>query len=300
MFVQLVFLTRSRRMRKVGIYYAYWTHEWDINFLPFVKKVRNLGFEILEINGGTIVSMNQDERRRLKDEAEDTGIDLTFGIGLPERFDVSSLDENIRKNGVAFMKEMIKAVHDMEGKMIGGTVHSYWPAVFPVGMDNKEPIRKQSIKSMKELVSLAEDLEVILNVEVINRFEQFLINTSAEALSYVQEVDSPSCRILLDTFHMNIEEDSIGEAIRNVGTYLSALHLGETNRKLPGLGRMPWAEIKQALDEIEFDGPLIMEPFILPGGQVGRDIGVYREIIENPDLDALASASAEFVKQNLI
>ena len=286
-------------MRKVGIYYAYWTHDWDVDFLPFVQKVKNLGFEILEINGGTIVSMNQNERMRLMNEAEETGIDLTFGIGLPERYDVSSLDENIRKNGVAFMKKMIKAVHEMKGKMIGGTVHSYWPAVLPYGVENKEPIRKQSIKSMKELASLAEDMGVILNVEATNRFEQFLINTSSEALSYIQEVGSPACRILLDTFHMNIEEDSLGDAIRNAGEYLSALHLGESNRKPPGLGRMPWSEIKQALDDIAFDGPLVMEPFVLPGGQVGRDIGVYREIIENPNLDALASVSAEFVKQNL-
>lgn len=286
-------------MRKVGIYYAYWTHDWDVDFLPFVQKVKNLGFEILEINGGTIVSMNQNERMRLMNEAEETGIDLTFGIGLPERYDVSSLDENIRKNGVAFMKKMIKAVHEMKGKMIGGTVHSYWPAVLPSGVENKEPIRKQSIKSMKELASLAEDMGVILNVEATNRFEQFLINTSSEALSYIQEVGSPACRILLDTFHMNIEEDSLGDAIRNAGEYLSALHLGESNRKPPGLGRMPWSEIKQALDDIAFDGPLVMEPFVLPGGQVGRDIGVYREIIENPNLDALASVSAEFVKQNL-
>lgn len=102
-------------MRKVGIYYAYWTHEWDVDIWPFVKKVKNLGFEILEINGGTVVSMNQNARRRLKNEAEEMGIDLSFGIGLPERYEVSSLDENACKNGV-FMKEMIKAVHDNGGE----------------------------------------------------------------------------------------------------------------------------------------------------------------------------------------
>ena len=286
-------------MRKIGIYYAYWTHEWDVDFLPFVKKVKRLGFEILEINGGTLVSMKRDMRWRLKDEAEVTGIDLSFGIGLPRQYDVSSLDENTRKKGVAFMKEMIGAVHEMGGGMIGGTVHSYWPAVFPRELESKEPIWRQSIRSMKELVPIAEDLEVVLNVEVINRFEQFLINDSTEALAYVQEIDSPACRILLDTFHMNIEEDSFGDAIRKAGKYLSALHLGEPNRKPPGMGRMPWKEIRQALDDIGFEGPLVMEPFIMPGGQIGRDIGVWRDIIKKPNLDALASASAEFVKQNL-
>ena len=107
-------------MRKVGIYYAYWTHEWDVDFLPFVKKVKRLGFEILEINGGTLVSMNRDMRWRLKDEAEETGIDLSFGIGLPQQYDVSSLDENTRKKGVAFMKEIRQALDDIwfEGPLV--------------------------------------------------------------------------------------------------------------------------------------------------------------------------------------
>jgi D-psicose/D-tagatose/L-ribulose 3-epimerase len=62
---------------------------------------------------------------------------------------------------------------------------------------------------------------------------------------------------------------------------------------------MPWLEIREALDAIGFDGPLVMEPFITQGGQVGRDIGVWRDMIENPDLDALASESARFVRRTL-
>ncbi|MDR1802382.1 MAG: TIM barrel protein, partial [Treponema sp.] len=134
---------------------------------------------------------------------------------------------------------------------------------------------------------------------VINRFEQFLINTCDEALAYIEEINHPSCNILLDTFHMNIEEDSIGGAIRKAGKRLAALHLGEPNRKPPGMGRMPWAEIKEALDAIGFTGPLVMEPFLTQGGPVGRSISVWRDIVKNPDLDALAEKAAAFVKANL-
>jgi D-psicose/D-tagatose/L-ribulose 3-epimerase len=98
---------------------------------------------------------------------------------------------------------------------------------------------------------------------------------------------------------MNIEEDSIGGAIRKAGKRLAALHMGEPNRKPPGMGRMPWGEIKEALDAVGFTGPLVMEPFITPGGAIGRAIGVWREIEKNPDLDALAEKSAAFVKANL-
>ncbi len=287
-------------MRSVGIYYAFWTHEWEAEFLPFVPKVKALGFDQLEVNGGTIARMSAGERAALASAARDQGVRLSYGIGLPADLDLSSLDEGVRGNGLGFMRRMIDAVGDMGGGTICGTVHSCWPATLPKGAKDKRPYRDQSLRSVRELVKPAEDRGVTLLVEVINRFEQFLLNTSAEAVAYCDEVNSPACRILLDTFHLNIEEDSIGGAIRHAEKYLKELHLGETNRKPPGLGRMPWAEIKQALDDVRFDGALVMEPFIMTGGSVGRDVGVWRELIDRPDLDALARASCAFVKRTLV
>jgi D-psicose/D-tagatose/L-ribulose 3-epimerase len=287
-------------MRKVGIYYAFWTHEWDVEFTPFVKKVADLGFDQLELNGGTIVNYSSSKRKELKDLADEHGISLSYGIGLQKQYDVSSLDKNVREKGLDFMKQMIDAVSSMGGGMIGGTVHSYWPGQMPLDLDSKKPIWDKSVESMKILAPYAYERGVTLNVEVLNRFEQFLINDSKEALAYVKEVDSKGCNILLDTFHMNIEEDSFAGAIHTIGPYLGAFHLGETNRKMPGTGRIPWGEIKEALDAIHFDGPLVMEPFLMQGGQVGRDIGIWRDVVEHPDLDMLARDAALFVKNNLV
>lgn len=287
-------------MRTVGIYYAYWTHEWDVDFIPFIKKVKELGFDQLELNCGTLVGMSSASLRELKALADEHELLLSYGIGLQKQYDVSSLDEKVRQNGLTFMKKILDAVATMGGGMIGGTIHSYWPGTMPEGLSSKQPIWDQSIRSLHELAPYAQEREIFLNVEVLNRFEQFLVNDSHEAVRFVKEVNHPSVNILLDTFHMNIEEDSFGDAIRRVGPYLKAFHLGEANRKLPGTGRMPWQEIKQALDDIDFTGPLVMEPFVMQGGQVGRDIGVWRDVIKDPDLDALAAASASFVKKNLV
>ncbi|MDR1108878.1 MAG: sugar phosphate isomerase/epimerase [Spirochaetaceae bacterium] len=285
--------------RPVGIFYAYWVHEWDVDFLPFVDRVKRLGFDLLELHAAVLADKSREYRLKIKETAERAGIALSYGMGLEEQYDVSSLNEERRLAGVARMKQIIRGVGEMGGGLISGTVHSYWPAVFPREADSKEPMRRQSVKSMKELAPFAAEHGVMLNVEVINRFEQFLINTAGEALAYVEEVDSPACNILLDTFHMNIEEDSLGDAIRGAGKRLAALHLGEPNRKPPGMGRMPWGEIKKALDDINFQGPLVMEPFLTPGGGIGRAVGVWRDIVKNPDLDALAEKAAAFVKQNL-
>ncbi|NQT60735.1 MAG: TIM barrel protein [Bacteroidetes bacterium] len=286
-------------MRKVGIFYAYWTEEWDVDFFPFINRVKQLGFDQLELNGGTMVEMSDSEKVRIRNEANRLGIALSYGIGLTPLHDVSSLDESTRKCGLRYMRRMIEAVGSMGGGMIGGTIHSYWPATLPEGVIDKRPIIDQSLKSMKELVTIAEDNGVILNVEVINRFEQFLLNTCEEAVRYVEEVGSPNCGILLDTFHMNIEEDSFKDAIIHAGSHLSALHLGETNRKPPGLGRIPWGEIKEALDTIDFDGPLVMEPFVKPGGTVGRNIALWRDLMPGANLDELAAKAVEFTRMNL-
>lgn len=286
-------------MRKVGIYYAYWTHDWEAEFLPFVPKVKGLGFDQLEVHANGIVEMSPRARQELAAAARDQGLTLSYGIGLAPEKDVSSPDERVRQAGLAHMRKAIEAIGEMGGGSMGGTVHSCWPQTLPRGYADKRPFLEQSLKSIRELVKIAEDHRVTLLVEVINRFEQFLLNTAAEAVAYVDQVGSPALGILLDTFHLNIEEDSIGGAIRHAGKRMKQLHLGETNRKPPGMGRMPWGEIRQALDDVGFDGSLVMEPFVTPGGQVGRDIGVWRPIVEDPDLDGMARAALAFTRKAL-
>ena len=90
---------------------------------------------------------------------------------------------------------------------------------------------------------------------------------------------------------MNIEEDSFSAAIRTAGPLLGHFHTGENNRRVPGKGRLPWHEIGTALREIGYEGTVVMEPFVKTGGEVGRDIRVWRDLSNNAsdeqmDIDA--------------
>jgi D-psicose/D-tagatose/L-ribulose 3-epimerase len=95
---------------------------------------------------------------------------------------------------------------------------------------------------------------------------------------------------------MNIEEDSLSGSIEETGSWLGHFHIGEPNRRPPGCGRMPWAEIFGALKRIDYQGAVVMEPFLLPGGDVGRDISVFRDLLGNGNLDDEAARSVEFVR----
>ena len=103
----------------------------------------------------------------------------------------------------------------------------------------------------------------------------------------------------LDTYHMNIEEDNIGDAIRLVGKRLRHFHTGENNRNVPGRGHLDWNEIFKALSEIEYKNDIVSEPFLRMGNEVGYDIRTWRNLQEGLDeakLDSEALFLLEFTK----
>jgi len=285
-------------VNKIGIYYAYWTRNWDADFVPYIAKVKRLGFDILEVNAGTVARMGDREKDRLRRAADLASIELTYCIGLTADHDIASPSGAIRRKGVAFLKTMARAINYMGHEQVSGIIYSSWPGKLPFG-EEKRRYLDRSVQSMREAIKVAEDCAVSFNVEVVNRFEQYLLNTAAEGVAYVERVGSKRCRVLLDTFHLNIEERDISQAIVSTGRQLGHFHIGETDRRPPGRGRMPWAEIFAALSKINFPGAIVMEPFVRPGGEVGRDISVYRDLTDRLPLDSEAARAAAFVRGQL-
>ncbi len=284
---------------KIGTYFAYWEKEWDVDFFPYISKAAELGFDILEISGGGLADLPDDKVLALRKEAERCGIMLTACIGLPKDLDVSSENEETRQNGIAYMKRLMDKMELANIRQIGGIIYAYWPVDYSLPV-HKETARAISIRSVRELADYAKPKGITLTLETVNRFEQYLINDAAEATRFVKDIDRDNVKVMLDSFHMNIEEDSFYDAIVNTGSYLGHFHIGEANRKVPGKGRMPWKEISQALHEIGYDGTIVMEPFVCMGGGVGSDIKVWRDLSDHADarkLDEDIAQSCRFCKE---
>jgi D-psicose/D-tagatose/L-ribulose 3-epimerase len=285
-------------MNPVGIHFGYWTQYWDVDQLPFVEKARQTGFDILEVRAQKIARMSKAELDALKGAAADAGLGLTYSIGMTEDMDMVSEDASIRKNGVTLLQNLCQNMKYMDGKIMAGINYSSWPRKLLPGED-KRALTDRAIEGVREAVKAAEDCGVIFCLEVVNRFEHFIMNTAAEAIAFAKRVESPNCKILLDSFHMNIEEDSFRDALLESKGWLGHFHLDETNRRPPGFGRIPWSEIFGALREIDYRGAVVMEPFLVPGGEVGRDIAVYRDLLGNDDRDDLVTRSLQFVRSEL-
>ena len=280
-------------MNKLGIFMNFWEKNWDADHKKYIKKVAEIGFDILEFQAQPLLEMSREHMRELVLLAEECGIELTYSLGLDRNYDVSSLDEKVRLGGVDYLKRIVERIGFMGGTLLSGVSYAGWGTPDNFNGDRR-PYWENSIKSMKEIIKTAENCGVTYCVEAVNRFETCLINTAEEALKYVDEVGSPNIGVLLDTYHMNIEENNIGDAIRLAGNKLTSFHTGENNRTAPGRGHLNWDEIFGALSEIGYKGRIVSEPFVMQGGEVGRDIHVYRDLVDNPS-EARIDEEAEYL-----
>ena len=280
---------------KHGIYYAYWEDMWGADYLPYIEKIAKLGFDFLEIGCTPVNDFSKETLRDLRKCADDNGVFLTGGYGPSADRNLGSANPQYVQNAKDFYAKLFENFETLGIDTIGGGLYSCWPADYTQPID-KAGDWERSVKNVREVGRMAADHGVHFCLEVLNRFEGYLLNTCAEAVQFVDQVGLPNVHVMLDTFHMNIEEDDMAAAIRLAGKRLGHFHTGECNRRVPGKGRMPWREIGQALREIGYDGNVCMEPFVKMGGQVGQDIRIWHNMYDDLSEARLDRDAADAVR----
>jgi sugar phosphate isomerase/epimerase len=119
--------------------------------------------------------------------------------------------------------------------------------------------REVLLEGLAELGAHAAQLGVALLFEPLNRYEDHMVNTVARAAELIAEAGTGGLAVLADTYHMNIEEDDLCDALRAVAPVLGAVHLSDSNRAQPGAGHVPFADVVATLREVGFDGVLSVE-----------------------------------------
>lgn len=180
----------------------------------------------------------------------------------------------VRDAAVRRLKEFVSLAAELGAAVIFGTMRG---RTLPPGgwAEAKETLTE----TLGQIAVTAERHGVRILVEPINRYETELIPTAAQALELCEAVDSPALGLLLDTFHMNIEEVDIAAAIRGTAARLAYVHLADSNRWAPGCGHTNFAAVRAALDNVGYTGP----------------IGI--EVLPRPDDDTAAGLAAAFCRK---
>ncbi len=243
-------------MDKLGIHSFVWTDgATEDGIERAMEKSAACGYQLIELAYLRPEKFNLDSLAR-KAKSLDLGIAVT--MGLPLDADVSNEDPAIVKAGEEMLANAVKAVRDIGGNKLGGILYSAHTKYSKIPSDRG---RKNSIAAIARTADIAKQAGVDLVLEIVNRFESNLLNTTAQGLDFIKATGSDHVRLHLDTFHMNIEEANPAAAIRLAGDKIGYFHIGESNRGYLGDGVINFDLIFDALLDIGYGRDITFESF---------------------------------------
>ena len=279
----------------LGVYYAFLANSDTVDWADCLRRTKTAGLDILECSVPKMRLLPEKKRRDIAACAEGLGLGLTFATALTPETDVGDIEPDIRNAGVRQLQEDLQLVHAMGGTAMGGVLTGV-SKLFPQGIEHSRmDVLKRAAQSLLEVAKTAEDLNVNLGIEAVNRFESPLVNTCRDGLAVAEFVNSPRVGVHLDTFHMNIEEDHIGRAILTAGPRLIHFHACENNRALPGQAHIDWEEVFSALRAAAYGGPIVMESLPGPYGSIAGRLNIWRQLSANVDREL--AAAVRFLKE---
>jgi len=252
----------------------------DDNVADLARHVAELGFDVLEIciedpglvTGGAV---------RKAAEAAGVGVSVCGAFG-PDR-DLSHEDADMRRRGVDYLRTCIDLAAEVGSPHVAGPMYSAVGKTRLLPEEEREQQRGWAVESLRAAGEYAGERGVALAIEPLNRFETDLVNTVEQGLELCERIDLDNVGLLLDTFHMNIEEKSIPDAIRRAGGRLRHFHACENDRGAPGSGHVPWDDVATACRDIGYDGPVVIESFTAQVKSIARAAAIWRPLAVSQD-----------------
>lgn len=249
------------------------------------------------------LALDAGEIRRFRRLAADDRLDMMFSFVYPPGIDMRSKDREIRRKATEHLKKGIYAAKELGGLELGGVLYANWPTNYHGDMltrQERADRRQRTLDCLRQAAELADEIEMPINLEIINRYEDYTINTVAEGLALCEEIGSRYCNLLLDVFHMNIEEEDICEAIRSAAGHIGHLHVSEPNRMIPfHTARVNWPEIGRALHDAGYDKTITIEAVISFDGPSTYNMRMWRDLTPALDRDMRIEAmrnGLEYIK----
>lgn len=240
------------------------------DILQCCEQARALGYDAIEIH---IKDTKQVDVSALARYCEKTDFRVAaFATGLAKRIDGLSFlddDESIRGQAVQRVKSFIEAAHLFNAGVIIGSLRGNIP-----DFTRREIYDARFYSCMEPIAHYAEQHNVNVMFEVINRYENNYLNNAEETITYLDKINSENVKIHLDTFHMNIEETNMVQAIQRCDKRLGYIHLADNTRLAVGSGTIDFAQVINAVEGIGYMGALSLECLPLPSGHAAAKASI--------------------------
>jgi D-psicose/D-tagatose/L-ribulose 3-epimerase len=267
--------------------------------LPQFARWREAGFDFVELLVPEPGELDLAATRRALDDAG-LGVALAARVNLDRN--LCSDEASKRQAGRDYLRSCIDVAHALGARLVGGPLYGN-PLVFAgraphaVGEALREQRVAWCVEGLGAAAPHAQAAGVTLGVEPLNRFETDILNTTRQGVQLMKLVDHPSIGLVLDTFHMNMEDDDIAGAIRHAGGHLLHFQANENHRGYLGTGHIDWTAVVRALADVNYTGAICLEPFRRSDERIGIPFAQWKPPAR--DEQAELAASCAFMR-NLI
>jgi len=259
--------------------------------LPFLDKAKAMGFDLVEI---PIEGEKDLDYRKAAEAYRKNGLKSSICAVMGAKRDPSHPDAAVQKGAISYMRHCIDAAVTMGASVVAGPLYAAVGRTWQSTPAQRERDLARCAKNLKVVARYAEDQGVRLALEPLNRFETSFVNLTEQAIQLADLIGSPAVKLMMDTFHANIEEKSLAASIALAGERLIHVHANENDRGTPGTGHVAWAEIGPALKKVGYDGAMVIESFSTSVKQIARAAAVWRPLA--PSADELATGGLAFLR----
>jgi D-psicose/D-tagatose/L-ribulose 3-epimerase len=241
---------------KVGVNMLLWTAGVGKEHYPLFESIKGWGADGVEV---PIFSWDVSDWNALGEHLDNVGLERTAVAVLPQGTNLISDDPKERQAAVDFLKGCVDRCVALGAEVLAGPYYS--PVGRLVGRGPTEEERKRCVEGLREVGEHAAAVDITLAFEPLNRFETYFVNTQADATRISRAVGLGNVGQMYDTFHANIEEKRIEDAIQAGGEYIRHVHISANDRGTPGEDHIDYETTFAALKRVGYDGWLVIEAF---------------------------------------
>ena len=277
---------------KLGVSAFAWTAKFDRSHLRLVPLIKEMGFSGFEIAMFDPADLAVEDIRRA---FETSDLECTVCAILPPGVNPISPDAAVRKTSVQHLVRCIETASALGAKLLGGPLYA------PIGyLPEHRPTKDEwswAVDAFQSVCDVLDSCDVTISIEPVNRSETFFVRTAREASSLCDAIGHPRFGVTIDTFHANIEERDIPEALTSIGPRLKHIHASENDRGLLGKGHVDFPGIVAALKKIGYNGYLMIEGFGYSPQEINAPGALWADTSVSPE--EIASTGARFLKEVL-
>lgn len=279
-------------MNPIGVSTWVWTSPLtDADLDRLVPKVSGWGFDIIEL---PIEQPGDWDPARTADLVAEAGLGTTTcAVMTPDR-DLTTADRALTSSTQDYLRQCIDIAAAVGSPVVGGPIYAPVARVWQLDPDDRRLTIARLIEALRSVADHADRHGVRLALEPLNRYETSLVNTVEQAMDIVAGVDSPSLGVLLDTFHMHIEEKDPAAAARTAAGHIAHVQACGTDRGTPGADRFEWDRFAEALADASYKGPICIESFTAHNAAIARAASIWRPLAATQD--ALAVDGLAFLR----